>query len=70
MIPHVRKVNKIVVVLCTCDITLFDYSAPLCCPDVFVSRPVVPLVLGQLAIAVINTVHIELEHNITWSLCF
>jgi len=70
VIPQVRKLNKFVVVLCRCDITLVDYSAHLCRPDIFVCITVVPLVLGQLAIAVIYTVHIQLEHNITWSLCF
>jgi len=70
VIPHVSEGNKFVVLLCTCDTTLVDYSAPLCCPDVFCFYASGAFRAGATVRAVINTVHIELEHNITWSLCF
>ena len=53
------------------ELSQFCLSEPLCCPGFsFVYRAVLTLEIGQVVRAVINNVHIELEHNITRSVCF
>ena len=61
------------VIFCSCWY-VWNYPCFLVCTSVlsrpsFVSRPVLCLDFRQVVGAAINTVHIQLEHSITWSLC-
>jgi len=35
----------------------------------FISMPVAPIEQGQIVRSLINTIHIQLEEDVTWSVC-
>jgi hypothetical protein len=70
VVPHVLKVNKFFVSVCTCGITpILLFYTSLLSRVCLVSRPAMSLELGLVVRAVINTVHIQLQDNVIWSVC-